>query len=125
MNRRSFLKLFSAGLPATVVAEKIGLIEKARKYFFAPKGGWQPSLAIRPGDLIFTDTRGLWVGQEFPIYAPDGRLARAVVRITSFDQVRGIVTIDHVVHPNIAKEVAKAAEFHRLDNFIPASQLLG
>jgi hypothetical protein len=47
MNRRGFLKLFGAGLPAVVLAEKIGLIEKARKYFFAPKGGWQPK-ALTP-----------------------------------------------------------------------------
>jgi hypothetical protein len=41
MNRRSFLKLVSAGLPAVAVAEKIGLIERVRSYFFAPKGGWK------------------------------------------------------------------------------------
>jgi hypothetical protein len=41
MNRRNFLRLFGAGLPAVVVAEKIGLIERVRSYFFAPAGGWK------------------------------------------------------------------------------------
>jgi hypothetical protein len=40
MNRRSFLKLVGAGLPAVVVAEKVGLIERVRSYFFAPAAGW-------------------------------------------------------------------------------------
>jgi hypothetical protein len=41
MNRRRFLSLLALGAPATVVAEKVGLIEKVRTYFFAPPGGWE------------------------------------------------------------------------------------
>ena len=47
MNRRGFLKLLGAGLPATVVAEKIGLVEKVRSYFFAPAGGWYGGIAVQ------------------------------------------------------------------------------
>lgn len=40
MNRRAFLSLFAVGAPAAVVAEKLGLVERLRSYFFAPRGGW-------------------------------------------------------------------------------------
>jgi hypothetical protein len=40
MDRRSFLKVLGAGLPAIAIAEKVGLIERVRSYFFAPAAGW-------------------------------------------------------------------------------------
>jgi hypothetical protein len=41
LSRRAFVKTGLLLVPAAVVAPELGLIEKARKYFFAPKGGWQ------------------------------------------------------------------------------------
>jgi hypothetical protein len=40
MDRRKFLSMLAVGAPAAVIAPKLGLIEKARKYFFAPDVGW-------------------------------------------------------------------------------------
>lgn len=40
MDRRKFISLLTLGCPATVVAEKLGLVDRIRSYFFAPKGGW-------------------------------------------------------------------------------------
>jgi hypothetical protein len=54
MNRRRFLALLAVGAPAAVVAEKLGLIERARSYFFAPRGGW-------PDPYIRDPLRHLWV----------------------------------------------------------------
>jgi hypothetical protein len=41
MNRRNFLSLLAVGAPASIVAGRIGAIERLRTYFFAPPGGWQ------------------------------------------------------------------------------------
>lgn len=51
MNRRQFLASLGIGAPAAVVAAKVGLFERVRKYFFAPKQGWhlEPAAAQRPG----------------------------------------------------------------------------
>jgi hypothetical protein len=54
MNRRRFLALLAVGAPATVVAEKLGLLERARSYFFAPRGGW-------PDPYVRDPLRHLWV----------------------------------------------------------------
>lgn len=43
MNRRAFLASLGIGLPSAVLAEKLGLAERVRSYFFAPKQGWNQS----------------------------------------------------------------------------------
>lgn len=40
MDRRSFLRSLLIGAPVVAVEPKLGLIEKAVKYFFAPEAGW-------------------------------------------------------------------------------------
>jgi hypothetical protein len=40
MDRRRFLSLLAVGAPAAIVAERVGLLEKMRTYFFAPRAGW-------------------------------------------------------------------------------------
>lgn len=40
IDRRAFLRLAALGLPSAVIAEKMGLAEKSRSYFFAPRAGW-------------------------------------------------------------------------------------
>lgn len=57
MNRRSFLHIFGAGLPAVVVAEKFGLIERVRSYFFAPKGGWSSTRSFDGREIILATLR--------------------------------------------------------------------
>lgn len=52
MNRRRFLSLLAVGAPSAVVAEKLGLYERVRSYFFAPAGGWQK-------------TEGLWLAADW------------------------------------------------------------
>lgn len=42
MNRRQFLASLGIGAPAAVLEAKLGLVERVRKYFFAPKCGWKP-----------------------------------------------------------------------------------
>lgn len=60
MNRRSFLHIFGAGLPAVVVAEKFGLIERVRSYFFAPKGGWNPNENWATLTRTWWEKDGIW-----------------------------------------------------------------
>lgn len=40
MNRRQFLAFLSVGAAAATVAPHVGLLERIRSYFFAPRGGW-------------------------------------------------------------------------------------
>lgn len=84
MNRRKFLASLGIGAPAAVVAAKMGAFEAARKYFFAPKGGWRYdgtwsglSIAKFPGALrtphINLSVQGpLFV--RLPVYDADGKL---------------------------------------------------
>lgn len=60
MNRRNFLRLFGTGLPALAVAEKIGLVERVRSYFFAPKGGWRPTEYYYDDRAYFVNAAGIW-----------------------------------------------------------------
>jgi hypothetical protein len=103
MNRRSFLKLFGAGLPAVAVAEKLGLIERARSYFFAPKGGWN-----------------LWTPDVNLSGAP---LTREMLKEAFDRSLRGIPYYapipDIGPYMGISRDIAKSAEFHRADNWHP------
>ena len=54
MDRRKFLSLFALGAPAAVVAEKLGLLERMRSYFFAPRGGW-----VKQGELYVPSLEGI------------------------------------------------------------------
>lgn len=96
MNRRNFLSLVALGAPAAVIAPKLGLIERARKYFFAPSrrkcgslpaptlyggarsGGKVLSLKgwrVGPDRILSHDGRTLWAH-----YTDDGSLGPGWVR---------------------------------------------
>ncbi len=48
MNRRQFLASVGIGAPAALLAAKLGLYERVRSYFFAPKFGWPGISGVRP-----------------------------------------------------------------------------
>lgn len=112
MNRRGFLQLFGAGLPAVVIAEKAGLVKKATKYFFAPKQGW--AIDGYQYEVYYANAAGLYFsrpdaqarifnvhapkfydGQEIGLYDRRGNLRTdSRIVITSIDAERNIVNFD-------------------------------
>ena len=85
MDRRGFLKLFGTGLPAAVVCEKVGLLERVRSYFFAPAAGW-----VRPEFLPTSIALQLEsVSKQIPVmYESDAALYDRLAGIPYYQTVR-------------------------------------
>ena len=86
MNRRQFLASLGIGAPAAVLAAKMGLLERVRSYFFAPKRGWIFNAdPARIDDLTLEHWGRIKLDQEvydfdgmtlFPVYGADGGLSK-------------------------------------------------
>lgn len=72
MNRRRFLSLLSFGAPAAVVAEKLGLAQRIRTYFFAPAGGWmKPQFDFDSSAGAGVLTSVVRIGERGEVYIAD------------------------------------------------------
>ena len=86
MNRRNFLQMIGLAVPAAVVAPDL-----ARRYFFAPKGGWP----VKPG-LPYTFANGVYSVKD------GGRIAFSSaldsLEIEYYDNSRYFCALDGTVH---------------------------
>src|SRR5579859_7506574 len=58
MDRRRFLSMLAVGAAASVVAPKMGILERLRSYFFAPRGGWLTLPRTGADFTLYTGARG-------------------------------------------------------------------
>jgi hypothetical protein len=120
MNRRRFLSLLAVGAPAAVVAERLGLYDRIRSYFFAPIGGWS-----KRGDL-WTTSQSIAlqlekVSQQIPVLFENdlllhhsfenGGASSGVCRMCN-----GPITIHSTVHVSAGQHILVAR-----NPFLPAN----